>query len=94
MDNQSEINDQRARLIESAVRTSAENARDSAGFSGGWGDGGAGAMTEKLNAWLDGYNFAKTGKTLMYYHIIEEHERMIDPDYQKYLELKKKFETK
>ena len=79
-------------IIQTSIEQAARSAEDGAGFSGGWGDGGAGQMRDKLSFWLDGYNFAVTGETEKYGHIIKKHYRDLDPEYKLYLDLKKKFE--
>jgi hypothetical protein len=82
------------KLICASVKVSAESARYNAGMSGSWGDGGASDMESRLKHWLDGVNFALTGKTELYHHIIDKFEAENDPEYQKYLQLKEKFEKK
>lgn len=49
-------------------------------------------MLNKLNAWLDGITFSRTGKTAIYEALATEIARSQDSEYQRYLELKKKFE--
>lgn len=78
--------------ISKSVRAAAHDVRENAGLSGEYHDGGAGEMLNKLDAWLDGITFARTGKTALYNHLVVEISRKTDPEYQKYLELKKKFE--
>lgn len=75
------------------VLKSAESTRYNAAMGGEWGDGGANRIEERLNNWLDGIKYATTGKTQLYCEIIDQLEKEDDHEYQKYLELKKKFET-
>ena len=81
------------KLITQVIEDSAKSSRESAGFSGSWGDNGAAMMEAYLVYWLDGVNFATTGITKQYGHILDKYERENDPDYQQYLALKKKFES-
>ena len=78
--------------LKASVSESADKARMNAGYSGSWGDGGAHDMEKKLEAFLDGYEFALTGKTKVYAKFFEELDKEQDPEYQKYLELKGKFD--
>lgn len=80
--------------VKSAVNSSASSARYNAGMGGKWGDGGASAMEEKLEYWLDGIKFAQseTNETHKYKHIVEKLEKLADPDYEIYMRLKDKFE--
>ena len=88
------LNQKHIDLIKKAVSKSAETARYNAGMGGEWGDRGAGQSEERLKYWLDGIAYATTGNTELYDHIISQHLKESDPDYQKYLELKEKFEKK
>ena len=47
-----------------------------------------------LEYWLDGIRFAQTGNTEKYSEIVDEHKKQQDPEYQQYLKLKEKFESK
>lgn len=77
--------------IESAVKTSAHNARENAAYGGSMGDGGAHHMEDKLKHWLDGIKFAQTGVTETYKSMVEQFKREQDPDYQTWLTLNEKF---
>jgi len=83
------VND-KLKLICLAVQLSAARARDDARFGGRHDDGGAG-MESRLDAFIDGVEFATTGKSKLYDHILIEHEKVLDPEYQEYLRLKEKF---
>ena len=78
-------------LIKTAVEKSAAEARYNAGMDGAMHDGGEGEMRRQLEYWLDGVNFALTGSTAKYSHIVKQAQREADPDYQKYIELKARF---
>lgn len=78
-------------LIKTAVEISVTRARQDAALDGSWGDGGAGVTERNLEYWLDGVNFARTGVTKKYRHILEEAARQNDPDYKQYLDLKARF---
>jgi hypothetical protein len=81
-------------IIVEAVLTSAGNKSLNAGYSGSHGDDGAGASVEALKAFLSGYSMAKGSGAGKYQTILDQHNQENDPEYQKYLELKKKFEKK
>lgn len=78
--------------IQSVIRESAAAAREDAGYAGRWDDGGASAKLEHLKYWLDGIEYAKTGKTTVYKTISSDFARATDPDYEIWLRLKEKFE--
>jgi len=78
--------------IEKRVKESAEARRQDAGMSGSMSDGGASESINKLNTWLDGINFAKTGTSNTYRELIQTIENEVDPDYIEYQRLKEKFE--
>lgn len=86
------VNYQLIDLIRQTINKSAEEAKYGAAMGGFHHDGGAYAMRKDFDTWLDGVNFAITSETKSYGEIIEEHRRKSDPDYQQYLEMKKKFE--
>ena len=86
------VNYQLIDLIRQTINKSAEEAKHNAALGGFHHDGGAHAMRKDFDLWLDGVNFAITGETKRYGEIIKEHHRKSDPDYQQYLELKKRFE--
>lgn len=78
--------------INKVVRESAEDVKQQAALFGERGDGGAAAMLDRLNTWMDGIRFCYTGESTVYGHLIDKYDQQRDPDYQKYLELKQKFE--
>jgi len=80
--------------IVDAVLESAARARTNAGYSGSHSDGGAHQSIERLKGFLNGVHFQATGVLLDegYKAIIDKAIREADPEYQKYLELKAKFE--
>lgn len=80
--------------IQEVVTQVAEQARDNAGYAGSHGDGGASHQEECLRVWLDGINFAMTGKTQLYKEILKKRDLGRDPDYSQYLLLKARFEGK
>lgn len=85
------VNYQLIDLIRQTINKSAEEAKYGAAMGGFHHDGGEYAMRKDFDTWLDGVNFALTGETTRYSEIIKEHHRKCDPDYQQYLELKRKF---
>ncbi len=54
--------------------------------------GGASAQINTLKSFLDGIEFCNTGITLQYTKIVQDHINKKDSEYQKYLQLKAKFE--
>lgn len=81
-------------IIKQKVEASAKNAREDAGYSGSWTDGGASRMEEKLKHWLDGIRFAQTGETDIYKAIVKDFKDTQDPEYQAWLRLNQKFGNK
>lgn len=81
-------------LIRNTLNANAIERKNDAALAGSWDDGGASKMLTEFDFWLDGVNFALTGNTTKYKNIINQHNRENDPEYQQYLELKKKFENK
>lgn len=80
-----------AKEIENVVVTSAGKVRDDAAYGGSHGDGGASRSIELLKYWLDGIEFAKTGKTTVYKSLAQKIEQEKDPEYQEWLRLNEKF---
>lgn len=78
--------------ISKVVRESAEDLKQNAALAGMPGDGGAHAMLERLDTWMDGIRFCYTGESKVYKHLIDKYDQMNDPDYEKYLKLKERFE--
>lgn len=74
------------------IRESAEKVKREAALFGERGDGGAHEMLNKLKYWTDGIRFCYTGESEVYGHLIKEYDNERDPEYQKYLELKERFE--
>lgn len=69
----------------------AYNRRNNAAFAGSHGDGGCAEIVRELTIWIDGQNgTAPSTGTLAV--VNQQFIRDNDPDYQTYLELKKKFE--
>lgn len=69
----------------------AYNRRENAAFAGSHGDGGCAEIVRELTVWVDGLNgYAPSTGTLAV--VNQQFIRDNDPDYQTYLELKKKFE--
>ena len=77
--------------IIAAVTSEAGEKELSAGYNGARGDYGSSAMQEKLKAFIDGYNFAKTGKTEVYSEITQQYKNEQDAEYKEYQRLIKKF---
>ena len=77
--------------IKDVVEKAAHQAREDAAYGGSHSDGGAGQKLERLKYWLDGIEYAKTGKTTVYKSVLTDFERATDPDYQTYLRLQEKF---
>lgn len=77
--------------IKDVVAKAAHRAREDAGYGGRHDDGGASRSLERLKFWLDGIEYTKTGKTVVYKTIATDFERATDPDYQTYLRLQEKF---
>ena len=79
------------RLIHDSVVDSAAERSLNAGYSGSWSDGGAGDSVREFKAFLQGVQFAETGKAGRYQELVDQFHRAQDPEYKKYLELKEKF---
>ena len=79
------------KLIKSTVEESAKNSAENAAYAGSHHDGGASRMLTDFTIWVDGVEFATTGKTKQYGHIVDKAEKMADVEYQEYLRLKEKF---
>lgn len=84
--------------LKESVATTAEQRRYDAGMQGARDDGGAGVLINRLEMFLDGYNFALTGETSKYNQILKDFNKKKrleslenDTDFQRYKELKKKF---
>jgi hypothetical protein len=80
------------KYVRSVVTKKAHELRENAAFGGEHGDGGAHLLESKLAHWIDGIEFAKTGKTLVFGYLIEQFDRERDPEYAEYLRLKNIFE--
>ena len=88
MDRKDEIFDY---VVKSLRKKAAVLATD-ASFNGERGDGGASIVADKLEAWMDGVNFAHTGKSKMFGYLVKQFDRDRDPEYAEYLRLKQRFE--
>lgn len=75
--------------IEKRVNDLADNLERNAAYSGSMSDGGASRKRENLEFWLSG---VRQDVPKQYAQLANEFESKKDPEYQKYLELKKKFE--
>jgi hypothetical protein len=83
-----------AELVDT-ITTSAANRALNAAYGGEHHDGGASSEIKQLSAFLDGVLYAETGKLLgPYAEALKNIKIQQDPEYQKYQELKKKFEGK
>lgn len=77
------------RRLERFIKAKAEELRTGAAYAGSWGDNGAGDLLTKLQYWIAGLNGRIPEGFLGY---AKEVEQISDPDWEKYQELKKKFE--
>ena len=83
------INVELVNYIEKRVNDLADDLEMNAAYSGSMSDGGASRKRENLEFWLSGI---RQDVPKQYAQLADEFERKKDPEYQKYLELKKKFE--
>lgn len=75
------------KVIELVLRD-ARNRKESAGFSGRWDDGGA----STLETQVEYYNYGRAGTVPpAWAKFVQQADRESDPEYAKYLELKRKF---
>jgi uncharacterized protein YehS (DUF1456 family) len=65
-----------------------------AAYGGRHDDGGSSVVQEKLKSFLDGINYAKTGKSEIYSSIIEQYNKKQDAEWAEYQRLVKKFGKK
>ena len=82
-------------MLKELIITTAINAGNravSAAYNGSWGDDGASKIVNDLSIFLEGIQFASTGKTKLYAEFIKEYNAKKDPEYEQYLALKAKFE--
>ena len=70
------------------VNRVAHNVREDAGYAGSWSDNGASRLESDVKTWHAGLE-GKIPESLKGYWV--EFERSLDPEYSKFLELKKKF---
>lgn len=80
-------------LIRDTVIKKAATAALNAGYSGAMNDGGARSSVNEFVTFLDGIRWVLHGNAGKYQPIVDEYSKSQDPEYPKYLELKKKFET-
>lgn len=78
--------------IGTRIHKSADKRRTDAAYGGSHGDGGASESIRRLETWLDGIEFARTGKTTVYADLVQTIKNENDTEYQEYERLKKKFE--
>ena len=78
------MTDDLLKKITTALKKQAHDARETAGFNGEWGDGGASELLEQLEFYNAGYQRIVPKEW-------EEIIQTFDPDYQEYLRLKNKF---
>lgn len=83
------INVELVNYIEKRVNDLADDLEMNAAYSGSMSDSGASRKRENLEFWLSG---VRQDVPKQYAQLANEFERKKDPEYQKYLELKKKFE--
>jgi hypothetical protein len=84
--------DQMVARIKQICTETAYDARRNAALGGEMGDGGAQRTVDAVGAWADGYKFARTGVSDKYGHLVHNLYVQSDPEYQKYLDLKQRFE--
>lgn len=72
------------KLTEIILKATARK-EDDAGYEGGMNDGGASRLREQVKFFMYGFNLVVPPEW-------REFQVQLDPEYQKYLELKKKFE--
>lgn len=85
------LQDEKIKYIEKTVSESCDKSDHDAALYGRHSTN-SDRYKERLEYFLDGIRFQRTGKTIMYGHIIDKAILEQDSEYQKYLELKKKFE--
>ena len=83
------INVELVNYIEKRVNDLADDLEMNAAYSGSMSDGGASRKRENLEFWISGI---RQEIPKQYAQLADEFERKKDPEYEKYLELKKKFE--
>lgn len=83
------INVELVNYIEKRVKDLADDLEMNAAYSGSMSDGGASRKRENLEFWISGI---RQEIPKQYAQLADEFERKKDPEYEKYLELKKKFE--
>jgi hypothetical protein len=74
-----------------AMEARAKSLADSAGFSGSWGDNGAGHLRERVECWRAGLE-NRVPDALE--DEFDEYSKTQDPEYNEFLRLKNKFEGK
>ena len=82
------------KTIADKIVTSAANASLNAAYGGSHGDSGAAESIKQFATFLDGFRYAEGGTAGCYQSVIDQLEKEKDSEYQKYLELKDKFESK
>lgn len=83
------IDEELVNYIEKRVNDLADDLEMNAAYGGSMSDGGASRKRENLEFWLSG---VRQDVPKQYAQLVKEFESKKDPEYQKYLELKKKFE--
>jgi hypothetical protein len=78
--------------IGARIHASAAKRKEDAALGGFHHDGGASESIRKYETWIDGIEFARTGKTAVYKELKEQIDNENDSEYQEYLRLKKRFE--
>lgn len=89
-----DVNQKLIAFIIDGVEKQAERRAFNASMSGMMGDGGASDLKRKLAVWLDGVQFASSGKTSVFSSLVETFNKQNDPEYNEYLRLKARFEGK
>lgn len=79
--------------IGTRIHSNAAKRKQDAAYSGSHSDGGASESIRKLETWLDGIEFARTGNTTIYADLVQSINNENDIEYQEYERLKKKFEN-
>jgi hypothetical protein len=75
--------------VSGRLRSEAYNARENAGWSGSYGDGGASSIESSIEMYEKGFRKEIPEGWKEY---LEDFEKSKDPEYSKYIQLKNKFE--
>lgn len=79
------MNEDEIKKLTEIILEEANRKESNAAFNGGMNDGGAGRLREQVQFFIHGYNLSIPPEW-------KKFKDQLDPEYQKYLQLKKKFE--